>query len=200
MACASSSRVWSLLRFSGGGGGDSIGAISGEGRRSLLLLLVFSAEDVLDGVIPGEQEVRLVAFYLGANRVEMWAFPLLGSLSGWLAVMLASLDSYFGVLPSDLGAGYAGSYPSSAMARRSPKLVQRWKMRPSGSVAPDLAAYQKFGVFCYGDGWIWLWSGCWQAEQLIGEEDMVLDVISSFFFSSWTLSVKGGCTGCTVLN
>jgi len=58
MACASSSRVWSLLRFSGGGGGDSIGAISGEGRRSLLLLLVFSAEDVLDGVIPGEQEVR----------------------------------------------------------------------------------------------------------------------------------------------
>ena len=47
-------RVRSLLRFSGGGGG--IDAISGEGRRSLLLLLVFFYEDVDDGVFPGEQD------------------------------------------------------------------------------------------------------------------------------------------------
>ena len=53
-AVGSSSRVRSLLRFSGGGGG--IDAISGEGRRSLLLLLVFFYEDVDDGVFPGEQD------------------------------------------------------------------------------------------------------------------------------------------------
>ena len=47
-------RVRSLLRFSGGGGG--IDAISGEGRRSLLLLLVFFYEDVDDGVFLGEQD------------------------------------------------------------------------------------------------------------------------------------------------
>ena len=47
-------RVWSLLCFSGSDGG--IVAISGEGRRSLLLLLVFFYEDVDDGVFPGEQD------------------------------------------------------------------------------------------------------------------------------------------------
>jgi hypothetical protein len=55
-AVGSSSRVRSLLRFSGGGGFD---AISGKGRRSLLLLLVLSIGDVVDGAIPGEQDVRL---------------------------------------------------------------------------------------------------------------------------------------------
>ena len=50
----SSSRVRSPLRFSGSGGGFD--AISGEGRRSLLLLLVFFYEDVDDGVFLGEQD------------------------------------------------------------------------------------------------------------------------------------------------
>jgi hypothetical protein len=51
-------RVRSLRHFSGGGGGGGCGidAISGEGRRSLLLLLVFFYEDVDDGVFPGEQD------------------------------------------------------------------------------------------------------------------------------------------------
>ena len=55
-----SSRVRPLLRFSDGGGGFD--TISGEGSRSLLLLLVFSVEDV-DGAIPGEQDVRLAFLF-----------------------------------------------------------------------------------------------------------------------------------------
>lgn len=52
----SSSRVWSLLRFSDGVGID---AISGEGRRRLLLLLMLFVEDVDNGAFFREQEVRL---------------------------------------------------------------------------------------------------------------------------------------------
>ncbi|KAK8460473.1 hypothetical protein SEVIR_2G334550v4 [Setaria viridis] len=82
------------------------------------------------------------------------------------------------------------------MVRSSPTFVQWMKMRPSGSEALDLAAYQKFGVSGDGDGWIWLRSGS-QAEQFIGEEDEDVYVISS---SLRVLYVKGGCTRCTVLH
>ena len=59
MACESSVSVSFLLCFSSGGGGG-VGIISGEGRRSLLLLLAVSADVAGGEVIHGVLLVRSI--------------------------------------------------------------------------------------------------------------------------------------------
>ena len=61
MACESSASVSFLMCFSSGGG---VGVVSGEGRRSLLLLLAVSVDVTGGAVIHGELLVRLDLLYL----------------------------------------------------------------------------------------------------------------------------------------
>ena len=104
-----------LLCFFGNGGGGvgiGVGVIFGEGHRSLFFLPVLFG-GVAGGVtIFGVQRARLADLYLFTFRVELWSFPLLGSLFGWVvASSSADLDSCSGVLPSV-------AVPPSSMVQR----------------------------------------------------------------------------------
>ena len=90
MACESSASVSFLLCFSSG-----VGVISGEGRRSLLLLLAVSVDVTGGAVIHGGLLVRLDLLYLLACGVELWSSPLLGSLSGWPASSSSTILDFF---------------------------------------------------------------------------------------------------------
>ena len=158
MARESSASVCSLLGFSDGGG-SSVGAVPGEDRWSLLLLLAVTVGVAGGVVIHGEQGVRLDLLYLLACGVELWSSPLLGSLSGW---PVSSSSSFLDFFPAwrrricFLRWPWCGDRRRSFRGRCVPVGLGRWKLRRT----------KCFGVSGDGDGWICFRIG--QAELLIG--------------------------------
>ena len=158
MACESSASVSFLLCFSSGGGGG-VGIVSGEGRRSLLLLLAVSVDVTGGAVIHGGLLVRLDLLYLLACGVELWSSPLLGSLSGWPASSSSSFLDFFPAWRRRicfLRWPWCGDRRRSFRGRCVPAGLGRWKLRRT----------KCFGVSGDGDGWICFRIG--QAELLIG--------------------------------
>jgi len=180
MACGSSALVCFLLSFSGGGGG-SVGAVSGEDRWSLLLLLAVTVD------VAGEQGVRLVLLYLLACGVELWSSPLLGSLSGWPASSSSTILDFF---PASRRRICFLRWPWCGERRCS---FIGGRCVPVGMGRRFLRLTKGFGLSGDGDGWICFQSG---QTELLGEDDALdLDVISR---SCRVLYAKGGCTRCTV--